>query len=234
MEGSWVGWWAGAWPDISGRSPVRPHCPWGLSVPVGLSGALSLGLWVPVQVAPIPDTWVRPHHWDLPACGEGLPGLSGWQARPAWPPSSPRLPCLRRRPRDPRAPGCSCWRPSSRGRCPSSSNCTCCARTASPPSSAPSPSTSSAARPWPSGAQPCSPAAVGVGSAGAPRLVAPPHPLHHQGRRCPDRQVDMMGPELPSREAALGGPSLPPRPSTCSAPTTLSLAGGGGEGGPVK
>lgn len=61
------------------------------------------------------------------------------------------------RPRDPRAPGCSCWRRSSRGRCPSSSSCTCCARTASPPSSAPSPSTSSAARPWPSAPGPAQP-----------------------------------------------------------------------------
>ncbi|XP_033049848.1 mitotic spindle assembly checkpoint protein MAD1 isoform X1 [Trachypithecus francoisi] len=50
----------------------------------------------------------------------------------------------------PRAPRCSCWRRSSRTPWASSSRCTCDARTASPPSSARSPSSSSAARPWPS------------------------------------------------------------------------------------
>uniref|UniRef100_G3T2H1 Mitotic arrest deficient 1 like 1 n=1 Tax=Loxodonta africana TaxID=9785 RepID=G3T2H1_LOXAF len=58
--------------------------------------------------------------------------------------------CLLFKPQDPRGPRCSCWRQSSPAQSASSSSCTCCARTASQPSSAPSPSTSSAARPWPS------------------------------------------------------------------------------------
>lgn len=51
------------------------------------------------------------------------------------------------RPPAPPVEKCSFWKRSSHGPSGSSLNCTCCARTASQPSSVPSPSTSSAARP---------------------------------------------------------------------------------------
>nr|EAL23947.1 MAD1 mitotic arrest deficient-like 1 (yeast) [Homo sapiens] len=56
--------------------------------------------------------------------------------------------CSSSRPPAPRVPRCSYWRQSSHTPWASSSRCTCGARTASLPSSARSPSSSSAARPW--------------------------------------------------------------------------------------
>ena len=120
-----------------------------------------------------------------------------------------RPPC---RPRGPRAPRCSCWRRSSLGRrrCRSSSGCTCCSRPASPPSSAPSPLTSSAARPWPS-LWPPAPRLLKAeaGSRREPAQARPlgsqPHqasyPIPHGPASCPDGR---------ERQGLMGTPACPP------------------------